>query len=289
MKEEKVILLGCDDTKTVAIVMNSIGESEYYAYNIITVTKSSDLINLTKSVTPDLVIPCFRDNQLVVNDLSSFAKSPAFPILCISKETAYEKLYWPKNSIVFVYLLEHINRAGYLNSIINSIFLLKNDPLAKNKSTSLAEAAIKDNQLRSDRDMSKVVLELDQKVDVLLKVKERIAGLFSQVEDPIRVELTHIVNSIKKSVNDTKLWEDFKLYFVKTNPDFLFLLVKKYPSLTQIDLKYCCYLKMNMSNDDIKSLLGINQESVRTHKYRLKKKMVLGRDQSLRSYLQSFN
>jgi hypothetical protein len=40
-----------------------------------------------------------------------------------------------------------------------------------------------------------------------------------------------------------------------------------------------------MSNDDIKNLLGINQESVRTHKYRLKKKMSLAPNQDLRSYL----
>jgi len=38
---------------------------------------------------------------------------------------------------------------------------------------------------------------------------------------------------------------------------------------------------MNMSNDDIRALLGISQESVRTHKYRLKKKLSLGKDQSL--------
>jgi DNA-binding CsgD family transcriptional regulator len=44
---------------------------------------------------------------------------------------------------------------------------------------------------------------------------------------------------------------------------------------------------MNMSNDHIGNLLGINQESVRTHKYRLKKKMSLPREQDLRTYLRS--
>ncbi len=43
-----------------------------------------------------------------------------------------------------------------------------------------------------------------------------------------------------------------------------------------------------MSNEDIRFILGINQESVRTHKYRLKKKMVLDKDQDLRMYIQSF-
>lgn len=283
------MILGGDDPKSLAIVMNNLREPAFYTYNIITATSILDLINIIRPITPDLIILCFRGNQLVLNDLDSFVKRPGLPVLCISKKAECEKLYWSKDSIVFVYLMEHLGQAGYLNSMINSIFLLRKDNVVRSNTTSFADAAIKDNQSRSDRDMSKVVLELDQKVDVLLKVKERIASLFSQVDDPIRVELTHIVNSIKKSVNDNKLWEDFKLYFVKTNPNFLFLLAQRYPSLTQVDLKYCCYLKMNMSNDDIKDLLGINQESVRTHKYRLKKKMVLGRNQSLREYLRSVN
>ena len=44
---------------------------------------------------------------------------------------------------------------------------------------------------------------------------------------------------------------------------------------------------MNMSNDDIRNLLGINQESVRTHKYRLKRKLDLPKEMDLGVYLKS--
>lgn len=289
MNKERIIVCGCDDPKNLTVVMNSLWASSFCVYNIITATKVPDLISITKSISPDLIVLCFRSNQVVLNDFSSFVKKPELPVLCLTKKAEAEKLYWTKNSIVFTYPLEHLSQPAHLNSMINSIFLLKNEAAAMAKTSRFAEAALKDSQSGNNRDMSKVVLELDQKVDVLLKVKESIARLFSRVDDPIRTELNNIVNSIKKSVNDNKLWEDFKLYFVKTNPDFLFRLAKKYPSLTQIDLKYCCYLKMNMSNDDIRVLLGINQESVRTHKYRLKRKLSLGREQSLRTYLQSVN
>ena len=97
-----------------------------------------------------------------------------------------------------------------------------------------------------------------------------------------------IVNTIKMSRNDRKHWDDFKHYFEDINPSFLKHLSTKFPCLTAKDLKYCCYLKMNMSNEDIRLILGINQESVRTHKYRLKKKMVLAKHQDLRNYLQTF-
>ncbi len=38
-----------------------------------------------------------------------------------------------------------------------------------------------------------------------------------------------------------------------------------------------------MTNDDIKNIFGISLESVRTHKYRLKKKMALSKEDDLRN------
>ena len=106
--------------------------------------------------------------------------------------------------------------------------------------------------------------------------------------DSVRNELQSLLNMIKTVEPGEKYWEDFKKYFENVNPKFIDLLTKKHPSLTPKDLKYCCYLKMNMSNNDITRILGINQESVRTHKYRLKKKMDVSRNTPLETYLKSF-
>ncbi len=244
-------------------------------------------MEIVKSLNPDLVILCFRNNQLVLDNFNSFVKKPEIPLLCLARGFENGTLYWPQNSIVFTAPLEHINNAGYLCSRINAIFLLKAESSKKITINTFADAAIQYNQSDNIRNLSRYVMELDQKIEVLLKIKDRIADLYPRVDDPVRAELISIVNAIKMSANDNKLWDDFKLYFEQTNPDFLLSLAQKYPVLTPIDLKYCCYLKMNMSNDDIRNLLGINQESVRTHKYRLKKKMALSKEQDLRTYLRT--
>ena len=289
MSEEKLILIGCDDVEYLAIVMNGL-KGASYNNNIVTATRLPDLVNISKSLNPDLIIACFRNNQAVLNEFNSFVKKAETPILCLTKKSETDHLHWGKNSIVFTYPLEHAGNAGHLYSRINSILLLGGGSGRNQQETSLAGAAIQQSRSTTgNRNMSRIVLELDQKVDVLMRVKDRITNLFPRVDDPTRVELTYIVNAIKTSVSNSKLWEDFKFYFVKTNPNFLLKLAEKYPDLTQNDLKYCCYLKMNMTNDDIRELLGINQESVRTHKYRLKKKLSLSKDQSLRNYLQSVN
>jgi len=251
-------------------------------HTTVSAVRASDLISIARSMRPDLVILCFRNNQHVLNDLDLFLKRPDIPVVCLGGHSESDQLSWNSNSIVFSYPLEYIHHKDYLGSRINSIFLLRNGYEAPVESLGKA-AMIPD----ITQNLSRYVMELDQKVEALMKVKDRIAHLYPRVDDPTRAELMSIVNSIKLAANDNKLWEDFKLYFERTNPNFLLMLVKKHPGLTPKDIKYCCYLKMNMDNDDIRTLLGINQESVRTHKYRLKKKLVLPKDQDLRSYLRS--
>ncbi len=135
------------------------------------------------------------------------------------------------------------------------------------------------------QDLSRYALELDQKNAILERVKMQIETIALNASNDVQKELRSLVLTIKQSKSDQQYWEDFKGYFNRMNPDFFKVLSEKHPSLTSKDLKYCCYLSMNFSNNEITRLMGINQESVRTHKYRLKKKMALSKEQNLVHYL----
>lgn len=285
MAPERLMLIGCDDTMALSTILNSIKGSAILPNRTISATRVIDLLDIVRSITPDLVILVFRNNQSVLNDLASFIRKPEIPVLCLSGSFESERLQWPANYMVFIHSLVRAPQQDNLARIINSILLLRTAAASKQQHGTLAAAAIQYDPSDDTRNLSRYVMELDQKTDMLSKIKDRIAELYTKVDDPTRVELISIVNAIKLSSNNKKLWDDFKLYFEKTDPNFLLLLAQKYPCLTPIDLKYCCYLKMNMSNDDIGRLLCINQESVRTHKYRLKKKMSLAKEQDLRNYL----
>jgi DNA-binding CsgD family transcriptional regulator len=211
------------------------------------------------------------------------------PVLCLISKFETEMEYLSLNSSVFTYPLEHIKNVEYLNSRIRSLFFLGANGPMEQASSSMAEAAYKKNDPSDKRYLSRYVLELDQKVEILSKIKNKITGLSGLADNPVRNELLSIVNAIKRSLSNKDLWEDFKLFYQEADPDFLLLLARKYPFLTAVDLKYCCYLKMNMTNDDIRKIFGISLESVRTHKHRLKKKMALSKEQDLLSFLRSIN
>lgn len=282
MAREKNIVLGCDDTQILSAILNNLNRISGFSYSVISATKISDVINIVQSFNPDLVILSFNNNQQAISDYYAATKKEELPLICFRRHFDNALIQCANNCVVFTYPMDYLQSESFLSDTLQSIFLLRSG-IPAYATQSLAEVAIQ--QSGEAKELGRYVMELDQKVEMLSKIRDRITDLYPHVDDPTRLELISIVNSIKASANDTKLWTDFKMYFEQSNPDFLFLLVQKHPELTEKDLKYCCYLKMNMTNDDIKSLLGINQESVRTHKYRLKKKMSLSKDQDLRTYL----
>lgn len=294
MSPLKSILIGCDDTVLLSVILNNCEDTPGCNYNVISVARISDLLRISQSLHPDLMVLCFRNNQLALDELDQFGRTTATPMLCLTGRAEAEELHWRKGHIVFTVAADHISKGEYLALRIHTIFLLSTPAgrghTISSKQTEQRVSVMPDQRTSKDtNNLSRYVLELDQKVELLLKVKERIAELYPSVDDPTRQELMSIANTIKASANDNKLWDDFKVYFERTNPGFLMILANKHPELTPKDLKYCCYVKMNMSNDDIRNLLGINQESVRTHKYRLKKKMDLHRNQDLAAYLRTID
>ncbi|MCX6318973.1 MAG: hypothetical protein NTW29_16970 [Bacteroidetes bacterium] len=271
----KRILVGCDNAEHLSALLPAMKKVTRFQYNIYTVSASSEICKLLGPVNPDLVILCFRNNQAALHSLTQSSVSEQLPFLCLSgmRDLQPSRSGYPQ--VIFTFPVSQIKNAGYLNSQINSIL-----QLSSTTNNTVASHVASPN-------LSRYVMELDQKKEVLNKVKDRITGLFPRVDDPTRGELLSIVNAIKLTANNEALWDDFKRLFEETDPGFLLTLAKKYPFLTPVDLKYCCYLKMNMSNDDIRNIFGISLESVRTHKYRLKKKLALPRDTDLRSYLRS--
>lgn len=287
MTPVKLVLIGCDDNFALSALLRSIETVSDFSNHIISTTHIADLIGILEFQNPDLIIICFRNNQLVLNELHSIVGKPEIPLLCLSKPFEKQSLRWPSTSTVFVFQLEHLNICQYLVRMINSILRLKSVVLpSPDQPNNITETTVKLNKQDSDRNLGKYIMLLEQKSEMLSTVKNRIGELYKRVDDSTREKLIPILKTIKTSSHNNKLWDDFKVYFEQTDPNFLWLLAQKYPDLTPIDLKYCCYIKMNMSNDDIGNLLGINRESVRTHKYRLKKKMSLAKEQNLRNYLQ---
>lgn len=86
------------------------------------------------------------------------------------------------------------------------------------------------------------------------------------------------IKELKGYMNTDAGWKDFIHHFEKVNPGFLKTLTEKFPDLTKKDLRFLCYLYMNLGTKEICNILNISPEAVWKRKQRIAKKMGMTAD-----------
>ncbi|SDL92539.1 DNA-binding transcriptional regulator, CsgD family [Catalinimonas alkaloidigena] len=137
----------------------------------------------------------------------------------------------------------------------------------ENRSQSLSQHTvhlIQKNQLLSDL-----------KEEVLSLTKGRPSGGFKQ-----------LVHRINQSLQQDQEWEDFQQTFERVHPAFFRELQHRFPELTPAEVRLAALMRLNLDSKDIATLLNISPESLRTFRYRLRKKLNLSGEVSLSGFLQ---
>lgn len=87
-------------------------------------------------------------------------------------------------------------------------------------------------------------------------------------------ELTLIIKNLNNSLN-IRSWEDFEISFKQLYGSFYEKLLKKFPDLTQTELKVCSFLKLGLNSKQIAELMSKTSQSVEVDRSRIRKKMNL--------------
>jgi len=98
-------------------------------------------------------------------------------------------------------------------------------------------------------------------------------------------ELLVQIKELSKHLKKNPQLDSFFTHFEDVNPGFTHRLLKGNPKLTQQDVRFIIYLYMNLSNNEIASLLNITPQSCRKRKERIRKKLNLPNDMSLAAYI----
>lgn len=283
MKTDNYIIVGSDHSPTLLKIVTELDNVKEFSN--ITVNSIALLKQVLLTISPKLIILSFKNNNIELNKMYKFNTFTFPPIICLTNR--FERLNFVSEKIpIIVQSLENCFQNKYLIHNIKSLLLIKD--IKQFEPERIKNSGIKQSSfIAENKNLARYVLELDQKKELLKRMTEKMKELYISVNPSAKKRISSIINNIKLDAS-TNHWDDFKVYFENINPGFITQLSIKYPCLTSKDIKYCCYLKMNMSNEDIRYILGINKESVRTHKYRLKKKMTLEKEEDLKSYITSF-
>ncbi len=122
-------------------------------------------------------------------------------------------------------------------------------------------------------------LHLANKNEILEDLKDQIIQLKKNGSQS--GNFSSLVNTIKLNLQDDKNWENFSKYFEQVHKDFNSKIKRKYPQVTAHELRLMALLKMNLSSKEIANILNISNEGIKKARYRLRKKLNIGSEDSL--------
>lgn len=149
----------------------------------------------------------------------------------------------------------------------------------------LHEDALKaELELRS-KELTSITLHMIKKNEVLEELKSKLASIVKDDKRDQRKELKQLLEHMEVNSNHDKNWEDFRVVFEYVHKDFFEKLMKHSGLLTTTDLRFLALLKMNLNSADIATMLAVSQTSLRTTRYRLRKKLQLPEEASLQNFI----
>jgi len=90
---------------------------------------------------------------------------------------------------------------------------------------------------------------------------------------------------LRNSLNADNEWAGFLTHFEEVNQGFLTRLKTSHPELTANDIRFICYVYMNLSAKEIAGMLNISLDACRKRKERISQKIGLKDSTALYSYL----
>lgn len=133
-----------------------------------------------------------------------------------------------------------------------------------------------------EKEQKKIALSIIRKNEILSKLKAEIERIKSKPEDSLKYsDLNTLKVLILDNLNLEKERKSLDQYIKELNKSFFENLEKKYPGLTENEKKLCSLLRLKLTSKEIASILNITPKSVEVSRYRLRKKMKIGKDEKL--------
>lgn len=129
-------------------------------------------------------------------------------------------------------------------------------------------------------------LHLVQKNKIMKELKDKVNGIQDcNGNGKINRGLQKLDNLVDFSFNLDEDWEQFRIYFEETHNGFFEILREKYPDLTPGEMRLAALIKLNLTIKETATILGITPNSVKTARYRLRKKLGMETEENLTEFM----
>lgn len=140
---------------------------------------------------------------------------------------------------------------------------------------------------KKSRELTTFSIDLSSIDNLHKNICEELAELSKDIAEEDTRKRVNAISLKLRQQTANRLNEGFKTYFNEVSPLFDAKLKEAHPNLTQNDCRLCAYIYMGLTSKEISQITFREVESVEKSRNRLRKKISLGSDVSIRGYLQS--
>ncbi|WP_370526817.1 transcriptional regulator [Bacteroides sp. 51] len=141
------------------------------------------------------------------------------------------------------------------------------------------------------QEMANLMINFVRKNEILTEIKADLFKVMSAAKagggKDIRQLLLLVSNKIDSNIKSDDVLKRIEEQFDLVHNNLMKRLQERHPDLSLNERMMCAYIKMNLSSKEIAPLLNISVRGVETVRYRIRKKLLLEREDSLTDYLNS--
>lgn len=152
----------------------------------------------------------------------------------------------------------------------------------KQKIVDLELENLKNNVAEKNRKLSAKALYLSGRNELIEEVMNALSNI---PEVTGNKQVLDYMKTLKSYLKSDAEWDEFITYFEQANPNFLKTLSARHPQLNSADIRFICYVLMNLDIREISTIFNITINAATKRKRRIKEKMGIDKDDSLYEYL----
>jgi len=157
--------------------------------------------------------------------------------------------------------------------------------LTEKQNLQLLEMKMETEEKAHSRALTAQTLHVVDKNQMMEDIRIRLKNILEEDSKEQKKKIRNLIKQIDYNFSNDSGWEDFKYNFEKVHQDFFQNIHQRTGGLTPAEMKLASLMRLNLSSKEIASSLGISMDSLRISRYRLRKKLNLGKGDSLQQFI----
>jgi AraC family transcriptional regulator, chitin signaling transcriptional activator len=152
------------------------------------------------------------------------------------------------------------------------------------------KAILEEDVIFKSKELANYTMLLVKKRELLAEMQEKLTDLKEIVKnDQARSYIRELLKMIGVNLQSEEHLKVFEANFERVHHQFFASLKTSFPDLTNKELQLCAFVKMNLSNKEIASILNLSVRGIETARYRLRKRLNITHEEDMAAFLEKLH